>query len=584
MKTTVAFALALTVAFTGIVGTHAEAAKSKPDLIVSAVSAPSSTSPGATIVVSGTIKNQGRAGSKAFTVAAYLSASPSNTTGATLLGTQNVSGLSAGASMALSNSFTVPASTTSGTFYVVAVADSAKVISESNESNNTGASGAIAVQDTTPPAISAVTTSNITATNVTITWTTNESSTSQVEYGPTTAYGSMSVLDSSRVTSHTVTLSGLTAATAYHFRARSTDVTGNTALSSDYTFMTAAATGTTYYVAPTGSDVNGDGSASNPWATIQHAADSVEPGTTVRVMQGDYAEAIVSKISGTAAARIRFVSDTPWAAKIRSIGTEIVWENRGNNVDIEGFDISSDDARIGIANFSNLGYVRIVGNHVHNFPGTGCTSQGGAGILQDYYYGEINSDTIGNVVDHIGPSGCNLVHGIYHSTKGGAIQNNIVNNVSGWGIHTWHAATEVTIANNLVFENGSGGIVIGAGDSPGGVTADHFIVSNNIVIDNGYGIIEYGQTGINNQYLNNLVYGNLYSAFQLQNGNVHLATVVAEPRFVDYQPDGSGNYNLTPQSPAVDSGTSVGVPLDDLDGVSRPQGTAPDIGPYEWRP
>ncbi|CBE67316.1 MAG: DUF4091 domain-containing protein [Candidatus Methylomirabilis oxygeniifera] len=146
MKTTVAVALALTLSFTGIVGNHAEAAKARPDLIVAAVSAPSSTSPNTIIVVSGTIKNQGRASSKAFNVAAYLSADPSNTIGATLLGTQNVSGLAAGASVALSNSFTVPASTASGTFYVVAVADSTKVVSESNESNNTRASGGIAVQ------------------------------------------------------------------------------------------------------------------------------------------------------------------------------------------------------------------------------------------------------------------------------------------------------------------------------------------------------------------------------------------------------------------------------------------------------
>ncbi len=146
MKPTVAVALALTVVFTGIVGNHAEAARAKPDLIVSAVSVPSSASPDTAIVVSGTVKNQGKASAKAFGVAYHLSTSPSSTTGAAVLGTQNVSSLAAGASVALSNSFTVPGSTASGTFYVVAVADSTKVIRESNESNNSRASGAIAVQ------------------------------------------------------------------------------------------------------------------------------------------------------------------------------------------------------------------------------------------------------------------------------------------------------------------------------------------------------------------------------------------------------------------------------------------------------
>ena len=584
MKTTVAFTLALTVVFTAIVGNHAEAAKSKPDLIVSAVRAPSSASTNATIVVSSTVKNQGRASSNAFGVGFYLAVSPSSVTGATLLGTQNVTSLTAGASVTLVGSLVIPGRTANGTFYVVAVADSAKFISESNESNNSRPSDAMAVTDSTPPIISSVSSSGITASSATIAWITDESSTSQVEFGTTTAYGSMSSPDTTKATGHSVTLSGLIASTAYHFRVRSADAAGNLALSSDFTLTTPAPTvGLDYFVAPNGSNT-ADGSAASPWATIQHAANSVGPGATVHVAPGDYAEAIVSNISGTDTARIQFVSDTPWGAKIRTTGTEIVWENRGNYLDIEGFDISSDDARIGIANFSDLGYVRIVGNHVHNFPGTGCTSQGGAGILQDYYYGEADSDTIGNVVDHIGPSGCNLVHGIYHSTKGGKIHNNIVHNAAGWGIHTWHAATEVTIANNLVFENGSGGIIVGAGDSPGGVMADGFTVSNNIVIYNGYGIMEYGQTGVNNRYLNNLVYGNLYNGFQLQNGNVDLGTVIANPQFVNYQPDGGGDHRLTPQSPAIDFGTSVGAPPDDFDGIARPQGAGWDIGPYEWRP
>src|SRR5207253_178426 len=44
--------------------------------------------------------------------------------------------------------------------------------------------------DTTPPTITSVTASNITTSGATITWTTNEASDSQVEYGTTTAYGS----------------------------------------------------------------------------------------------------------------------------------------------------------------------------------------------------------------------------------------------------------------------------------------------------------------------------------------------------------------------------------------------------------
>src|SRR5205085_10804748 len=63
--------------------------------------------------------------------------------------------------------------------------------------------------DTTPPTITSVTASNITSSGATITWTTNEASDSQVEYGATTLYGSQTTLNSSLVTSHSQTLSGL---------------------------------------------------------------------------------------------------------------------------------------------------------------------------------------------------------------------------------------------------------------------------------------------------------------------------------------------------------------------------------------
>ena len=96
------------------------------------------------------------------------------------------------------------------------------------------------VPDVTPPVLSAVAASAPSSSSATINWTTNEASDSQVEYGTTTAYGSTSALNTSRVTSHTVTLSGLVAATMYHYHVRSRDAAGNLAVSGDFTFTTAA--------------------------------------------------------------------------------------------------------------------------------------------------------------------------------------------------------------------------------------------------------------------------------------------------------------------------------------------------------
>ena len=72
-------------------------------------------------------------------------------------------------------------------------------------------------------------------------WTTDEDSTTQVEYGLTTSYGTITPLDSSGAflrIAHSVSLSNLTSGTTYHYRMISKDARYNTVTSSDYTFTT----------------------------------------------------------------------------------------------------------------------------------------------------------------------------------------------------------------------------------------------------------------------------------------------------------------------------------------------------------
>jgi hypothetical protein len=176
-----------------------------------------------------------------------------------------------------------------------------------------------------------------------------------------------------------------------------------------------------------------------------------------------------------------------------------------------------------------------------------------------------------------------LDHGIYVSHPGGTVANNISYGHAGYGIHCWHNCNQLVISNNLVFDNAEGGMVIGQGDGPhyGAVAADDFVVSNNIAVDNGgHGIREGGATGPNNRFLNNLVYGNAEPGIDLQTGT-RSGTLTVDPGFVDYRRDGSGDYRLLPQSPAVDAGTPVGAPATDMAGTPRPQGRGVDIGPHE---
>ena len=101
--------------------------------------------------------------------------------------------------------------------------------------------------DVTPPVISSVA-SSTSATTATLTWTTNEATTSTIAYGATTSYGSTQN-NNTPATSHSMTLTGLTASSLYHFRITSSDGSGNTTVSSDYTLRTTEpASGTTYEV------------------------------------------------------------------------------------------------------------------------------------------------------------------------------------------------------------------------------------------------------------------------------------------------------------------------------------------------
>jgi hypothetical protein len=94
--------------------------------------------------------------------------------------------------------------------------------------------------DTTPPTISSVQAIGLTASSATVTWITNENSTSQVEYGPTASYGTQTAIDNNLTSSHSVNIASLTPNTTYHFRVRSQDSSNNEAVSADYTFITIA--------------------------------------------------------------------------------------------------------------------------------------------------------------------------------------------------------------------------------------------------------------------------------------------------------------------------------------------------------
>jgi hypothetical protein len=138
-----------------------------------------------------------------------------------------------------------------------------------------------ATADTTAPVISAISATSITSSGATIIWTTDDFSDSQVEYGPTTSYGTSTTLDATMVTSHSVSISGTTASTLYHYRVKSRNTAGLLTTSGDDTFTTTATVDTTPPVisAVTATSITNTG-ATITWTTDEASDSQVDYGLT----------------------------------------------------------------------------------------------------------------------------------------------------------------------------------------------------------------------------------------------------------------------------------------------------------------
>lgn len=362
-------------------------------------------------------------------------------------------------------------------------------------------------------------------------------------------------------------------------------------------FTAIQATAQSYYVSATGSDSSGNGTITYPWASIGYASTKIGPGAVVHVAAGIYKGSFNTYASGTSSARITYIAesanfsgpvtcaqvaanrgDLSTCARLVGVGST-TWVNFGNYVTIQGFDVTGP----GMNGIYTQGTSTLInGNHVHDMMTSTCNSNGGSGINLN----GTNAMVVSNYVHNIGPypSACGFIQGIYFLQAGGYAYNNISFANSGFGIQLWHYPANLALVNNTLFNNASGGIVLGTDDN---FTVDYITVSNNVVVNNGGdGISEQGGSsssiGIHNLYTNNLVYGNAGS-ISLWNGRTATGTVSSSPQFVNYTGTSSGNYHLASTSPAINAATSAS-PATDFDGVARPQHNGYDIGAYEYRP
>ncbi len=383
---------------------------------------------------------------------------------------------------------------------------------------------------------------------------------------------------------------------------------------------------TTYYVATKGSDTY-QGTSSQPFRTIAHAIDKMNPGDTTYVRGGIYREqSIQFKKSGTANAPIRLINAPGESPVIEAsphnsgVGISIINAGGVNKsmgwITIEGFEITKFQHAILYRSAHNI---TIRGNWIHDISGRpdnleNLHSQGITGSGYKVTVDRNRIERVGNFGGCINsPDHCNKDHGIYSNGSDYVITNNIFSNNLCQGVQIngsqssaydptkfagpeFSGAANWLIANNtFAYSHFCPGIVIWGEKATGTQIVNNIFYENGIVKENSaaQGIVWTGN-GTGAQIKNNLFYASgdgsatpiakgVEGVNYTQSGNL-FNTV--NPRFVNAPATlpASPNFALTSLSPAINRGlTNLSVGFDFL-GVSRPQGGAFDIGAYEFVP
>ncbi|MDB5962082.1 MAG: hypothetical protein JWP59_3376 [Massilia sp.] len=346
------------------------------------------------------------------------------------------------------------------------------------------------------------------------------------------------------------------------------------------------------YVATNGAD-NNLGSESSPFLSIERASRVALPGTTIHVAPGSYAGGILTTVSGTARNRIYYIATRPGHARIvppPQSASASAWDNRGDYVDIVGFDIDGSVHQNGVrwrnGLYSAGSFDSLRHNIVHHIArGQSCgASDGadGAGITIESYFKGVHGEVIGNKLYDIGAADCPAVQGIAINTSA-LVANNLVFRAGHAGIFLWHDAHHVRVLNNTVAASNAG-IVVGGGNAYLAAGANDFTnVSNNIVFDNNSGIVERGATGRNNVYHNNLVFNNQAGDWDLAAGMRHIKSVAADPGFIAYNRDAMPDLRLAANSAAIGKGDLAYAHPVDFNGVKRSADGGVDVGALQHR-
>lgn len=393
----------------------------------------------------------------------------------------------------------------------------------------------------------------------------------------------------------------------------------------------------TYYLSPTGSDLNNcTNSTTDACSTPNRAQRSVlgmDAGSTVIFSNGTYNYS-AGVVLGAGDGGVTYQAETAGGVILNFGGVQYAWRTNGTTggVTLDGLTFTNfkwgfvnydDDIIVQNCNFTATTTWPPSGNAITGADGGGCIVQ-------------FTGDNL--VVDNVIADQCTdptttSNHGIYiDSGINGTIKNSTFRNSRGNGMNfqakglAYGDFTGWNIYNNRVYSNTQkhGVYFRGYNASGGCASFNNINFYNNLVYDNsitGYGVVIVAENGCeaNINIYNNTLHSNTYgiinasgsgniknnviysdstdiTAATISNVNLSRATNITKLgnegngvsgviSIEDFSSTDSANSNFLKLNvsavTAIDTGTTLATVTDDYFGTSRPQGSGYDIGAHE---
>jgi hypothetical protein len=328
----------------------------------------------------------------------------------------------------------------------------------------------------------------------------------------------------------------------------------------------AAALGATYYVSTTGSDAN-PGTSEAPWATVQKALNTLQPGDEAVVRQGSYSQALVYNrpLAGWIAIRCE-----PSAVLTNPSGHTLRVNAAGAFLSVHGCAFRGSGVTSGGVIDLYGSNVELIGNEI-----TGSNDNG--------IYTAEEADHVSilrNWIHDNGAPDSNQDHGIYLQGDDHLVANNVIHDHPfGFGIQHYDYGRRARVVGNTITHAGHGGIVVGGnGSGPEGTRVAGAVITNNIVAHNRtWGVDRDSTAPTSCSIHSNLAFANGSGSYDTGWPSGCLGSnLTGDPMFVD---TALRNLRLRPGSPAIGAADAATALSPDFDGNARD--ADPDIGAFE---